>query len=217
MDSTNENAPGARGEGTSISNTAPILPNKFGFVNKHTHAAERGAAYLDKIIERNGRKYSAAETEAYCEAELKKLSEPNPHEHERSNATKVVIATPPIASKKVFPSYGRQIAEMRQSGRIPRSVVHVVSDWNLAQKCTRIVLDKSVPIQFYRFDYLAGLPVQVCCGPVESKRVSELITELKAINPLWLATFCPDLVDTNWPARCILVNNLPSHQEEVVA
>jgi hypothetical protein len=213
MDDTKKSSRGDLDERDLIKIAPSILPNKFGFVNRQAISAERGAAYLDERIEAAGAKYAADEIEAYCSAALKKLADPDEHERtsKHVNVTEVVIATPPIVNKK-YPAFGRQIAALRQAGKIPRSIVYIVSDWMLARQSTRIVLDRTFPVNQYRFDFLAGLPLQICCEATDSKRVSELTAELRAVNPSWLATFCPDLIGTNWPARCILVNELSSKE-----
>ncbi|MEO9061146.1 MAG: hypothetical protein ABI270_03775, partial [Nitrosospira sp.] len=62
---------------------------------------------------------------------------------------------------KRFPPYGKQLMQLRQSGKIPARTVMVTFDWKLARAYPRIVISDDTPAAKLNFDYLAGLPVEV--------------------------------------------------------
>ena len=94
------------------------------------------------------------------------------------------------------PAFGKQISKLRLSGRVPSNLVMVTFAWNVARIYPRIILDDNIQPSELEFGYLAGIPVQVVYQVKDSHRVNSVVEEILKVNPSWLATFSPDLMDT---------------------
>ena len=97
---------------------------------------------------------------------------------------------------KQMPAYGKQLMELRRSGKIPSRTVMVTFDWKLARAYPRIVIADQTPAARLNFDYLAGLPVKVVYRQKDAHRISDVVDGILKVNPAFLATFALDLVDT---------------------
>ena len=96
---------------------------------------------------------------------------------------------------KIFPPFGRKLFELRQTGKIPAQIAMIVFDWKLAQTYTRIILPNNIPPEALRFDYLAGLPVQIVYRDKDAHRINSVVQEILKVYPSFLATFALDLAN----------------------
>ena len=94
-----------------------------------------------------------------------------------------------------FPAYGKLLMGMRRLGKIPVQRVMVVFDWNTAITYPQIVLPNNIPLEALRFDYLAGLPVQIVYREKDAHRVDSVVQEILKVYPSFLATFALDLIN----------------------
>ena len=93
---------------------------------------------------------------------------------------------------KRLPAYGKQLTEMRRSGKVPARMIIVTFDWKLARAYPRIVIvDEAVPAEL-NFNYLAGLPVQIVYRSKDAHKIHAVVEEILKVNPCFLATFAID-------------------------
>ena len=94
---------------------------------------------------------------------------------------------------------------MRLARNIPKRIVYVIFDWNLAKAYPRIVIPNDISPEKLNFSYLAGLPVQVVYQSKDAHRIDSVVKEILKVKPSWLATFGLDLLDTG-TARQIIIS-----------
>jgi len=100
-----------------------------------------------------------------------------------------------MSACKKFPPFGRMLFELRLAGKIPAQTVRIVFDRNIARAYPRIVLDRKISPEKYKFNFLAWLPVQIVYHDKDAHRVDSVVQEILKANPIFLATFALDLVD----------------------
>ncbi len=98
--------------------------------------------------------------------------------------------------KRRFPPYGKQLMELRLSGKSPARVVQIVFDWNLAKAYPRVIIPDDPPVSALDFRFLAGIACQIVCHGKDSHRVDAVVEAILAVNPLCLTTFNLGLVGT---------------------
>jgi len=104
---------------------------------------------------------------------------------------------------KRFPSFGKQLKELRRLGRIPAQMIQVVFDWNIAKMWPRIVLaDKDVSPERIDFSYLTNLPVQVTYTDKDAHRVNSVVEQILKVHPIFLSSFNLDCVGSG---KCRLI------------
>ncbi len=99
-----------------------------------------------------------------------------------------------------FPAFGRQLDELRRKGLIPAMRVIVATDWKIGAAYPRIVITQEQPVTSLRFEYLAGLHVQIVHYDHDNQILESLITEILSIQPESLSTFSMDAVKRGDPA-----------------
>jgi hypothetical protein len=105
---------------------------------------------------------------------------------------------------KCLPAYGKQLTEMRRSGKIPARMVIVTFDWRLARAYPRIVIAEDAIPKDLNFSYLAGLPVQIVYRSKDAHKIHAVVEEILKINPCFLATFAVDRAGEDG-ARALLI------------
>ncbi len=113
----------------------------------------------------------------------------------------------PTSTKKLlrrYPPYGRQLEKIRRTGRAPVKRIIVTTDWNIGKVFPRIVITDELPASSFKFEYLAGLHVQIVFYDKDSKILTELIEEVLKINPASLTTFNMSAVELEEPASSIV-------------
>lgn len=101
---------------------------------------------------------------------------------------------------KRFPPFGKKLNQIRRKGLIPSKHVIVATDWNIGKAFPRIIITEEIPITNLRFDYLAGLNVQIVHFDCDENIMLDLITEILKINPTTLTTFNMSAVKISKPA-----------------
>ena len=116
---------------------------------------------------------------------------------------------------KRFPAFGKQFNQMRQRGEIPSLLpVFVVYDWELAKSFARIVIDPAIAPSGYQFNFLAGLPVQICAEEGDMPFVGELVRELIKAAPSEITLLRFADVATETPACTVLYSQNRLQGEE---
>ena len=114
----------------------------------------------------------------------------------------------PEFTKKIYPPYGRKLEAIRRSGLIPDNRVIVSTDWKIGKVYPRIVIPRELSVHRLRFDYLAGLSVQIVYFESHQFVVPDLINEILKVNPLILATFNLSAVKDGKPAFKLICSEL---------
>jgi len=105
---------------------------------------------------------------------------------------------------KRFPPYGKKLMLLRRSGKIPKRMVVVVFDWELARAWPRIVIPDDMSYEGLNFDYLGGLPVSLAYRSKDSHKVDIVAQTILEANPCYLSILALDLLDTN-EARTLII------------
>ena len=97
---------------------------------------------------------------------------------------------------KCYPAFGKQILNIRLSGKVPANLVMATFNWNIARAYPRIIIDDKTPFDALEFCYLSGIPCQIVYGDKDAHRVARLVQVILKAVPSFLSTFGLDLVDT---------------------
>lgn len=103
-----------------------------------------------------------------------------------------------------YPAFGKRIAGMRRNGQIPAIRVIVTTDWKLGAAYPRIVVTRDKPITRLRFEYLAGLHVQIAYYDQDALILPDLTAEIQSVNPASLAAFNMSAVKRGEPAYTMI-------------
>lgn len=103
-------------------------------------------------------------------------------------------------SPKVFPPYGKRLDDIRRSGLIPDNRIIVSTDWKIGKAYPRIVIEKNMNISELRFEYLAGLNVQITYFEHDANILPDLIEALMQVKPATLTTFNMSAAKSGKPA-----------------
>ena len=106
----------------------------------------------------------------------------------------------PNYTTKRFPAFGKQMAHLRRKGLMPARRVIVATDWNIGKAFPRIMVTEETPVTNLRFNYLAGLNVQIVHFDRDEFILPDLITEIVKIKPATLTTFNMSAVKAGKPA-----------------
>lgn len=110
-----------------------------------------------------------------------------------------IITTSKSNYTKKFPPYGKKLDDLRKRGLIPNKRVIVATDWRIGKLFPRIIVTPDTPVASLKFNYLAGLHVQIVYFDHDN-HMENLITEIVSIQPAVLATFNMDAVKAGKPA-----------------
>ena len=99
-----------------------------------------------------------------------------------------------------FPPYGKRIGEMRRRNLAPARKVIIATDWSVGKLYPRIIVTPDMSITNLRFEYLAGLHVQIAHFDHDELILPVLTNEILAIQPASLAVFNLDAVKRGEPA-----------------
>ncbi len=99
-----------------------------------------------------------------------------------------------------YPAFGKKLDDLRRRGLIPAMRVIVTTDWKLGAAYPRIVITQERPVTSLRFEYLAGLHVQMVHYDHDNQILESLITEILSIQPESLSKFNMDAVKRGEPA-----------------
>lgn len=99
-----------------------------------------------------------------------------------------------------YPPFGKKLDELRRRGLIPAMRVIVTTDWKLGAAYPRIVITQEQPVISLRFEYLAGLHVQIVYYDHDASIMLDLTAEIQSINPATLAVFNRSAVKRGDPA-----------------
>lgn len=96
-------------------------------------------------------------------------------------------------SAKRFPPYGKKLDDLRRRDLVPTLRIVVATDWRIGKLYPRIIVTPDQAVQNLRFDYLAGLHVQIAHFDHDI-HIDDLITEILSIHPATFTTFNLDAV-----------------------
>ena len=94
---------------------------------------------------------------------------------------------------KQFPPYGKKLDDLGRRGLVPTLRIIVATNWKIGKLFPRIIVTPDKAVHNLRFDYLAGLNVQIAHFDHDN-HIENLINEILAIHPATLATFNLDAV-----------------------
>lgn len=114
-----------------------------------------------------------------------------------------------------YPPYGKKLDDLRRQGLIPAMRVIVTTDWKLGAAYPRIVVTRDQPITSLRFEYLAGLHVQIIYYDHDASILPNLTAEIQSVNPASLAVFNMSAVKRGEPAYTMIYSQLV--MEEIAA
>ena len=110
-------------------------------------------------------------------------------------------------SIKKFPPFGKRLDALRHRGLVPLMRVIVATDWRLGRAFPRIIVTPDALVENLKFNYLAGLHVQIVHHDLDSRFLESLIIEILSIKPASLATFNMDSVNQGKPAFKLIFSN----------
>lgn len=114
----------------------------------------------------------------------------------------------PMNYNRKFPPYGKKLADLRSIGLVPRLRVVVVTDWRIGKIYPRIIVAPGTPPDSLRFDYLAGLHVQIAHFDRDRPVLDSLTQEILAVHPALLTAFNIDAVKRGAPASKLIFSKL---------
>ncbi len=103
-----------------------------------------------------------------------------------------------------YPPFGKKLDELRRRGLIPAMRVIVTTDWKLGAAFPRIVITQDQPVTSLRFEYLAGLHVQIVYYDHDASILPDLTAEIQSINPATLAIFNVSAAKRREPAYTMI-------------
>ncbi len=106
----------------------------------------------------------------------------------------------PNYTTKKWPPYSRRIEDLRRRGLVPAKRVMVTTSWLLGAAFPRVVITQDQPVTNLRFEYLAGLHVQIVHFDSDAPILLDLISEILIIKPATLAAFNMDAIKRGEPA-----------------
>ncbi|NBQ67730.1 MAG: hypothetical protein EBU46_02415 [Nitrosomonadaceae bacterium] len=116
---------------------------------------------------------------------------------------------------KKFPPFGKRFDAMRRKDLIPAMRVIVATDWKLGAAYPRIVVTRDQPVTSLRFEYLAGLHVQIVYYDHDASILPNLTAEIQLVNPATLAVFNMSAAKRGDPAYTMIYSQ--SEMEEIAA
>lgn len=105
---------------------------------------------------------------------------------------------------KRFPPYGKQLDELRRKGLVPSARVIVTTDWSIGKLFPRVIIKPNTSASSYKFDYLAGLGVQIVYFDCDAAMLPNLTAEIMLIKPATLAVFNMNAAECGEPAYAML-------------
>ncbi len=125
---------------------------------------------------------------------MRKIKKSHPAHGTDSQNTQVNYNT------KRFPPFGKKINYLRRHGMVPRLRIVVATNWEIGKLFPRIIVSPDKDVHGLRFDYLAGLHVQIVYFNRDESILADLITEILAVRPATLSAFNIDAVKQGKPA-----------------
>lgn len=116
---------------------------------------------------------------------------------------------------KKYPPFGKRLGEMRRKGLIPLMRVIVATQWHIGKAFPRIVIPQGQSVINLRFEYLAGLHVQIVYYDHDASILPDLTAEIQSINPATLAVFNMSAVKRGDPAYTMIYSQ--SEMKEIAA
>lgn len=101
---------------------------------------------------------------------------------------------------KRYPAYGKKLDDLRKRGLTPTKRVIVATEWKIGKLYPRIIITPDSPVNNLRFNYLAGLHVEIVYFDRDESILTDLIAEILAIKPATLSAFNMDAVKQGKPA-----------------
>lgn len=101
---------------------------------------------------------------------------------------------------KRFPAFGHQLDELRKQGLIPAKRIIVAFDWSIGKLFPRIIITDDAPVTGLKFNYLAGLHVQIAYSDRNAAILPELVNEILTVKPATLSVFNISAVTRGEPA-----------------